>query len=134
MSINSPKSLVLKFFTNTSGSYDKVVHWATFGRDGIWKKEILNKICGKSILDLACGTGILTRKIAQRFPYADVIGVDMSTSYLDVARLRAEKVFIDLRKNEKCLFGVVFEPVAFIPVFRNPQFYERHLVALWEGV
>lgn len=90
MSINSPKSLVSKFFTNTSDSYDKVVHWTTFGRDGIWKKEILNKIYGKSILDLACGTGILTRKIAQRFPHADVIGVDMSTSYLDVAKLNSK--------------------------------------------
>ena len=60
------------------------------GRDGIWKKEILNKIYGKSILDLACGTGILTRKIAQRFPHADVIGVDISTSYLDVAKLNSE--------------------------------------------
>lgn len=90
MSINSPKNLVSKFFTNTSGSYDKVVHWTTFGKDRIWKKEILNKIHGKTILDLACGTGILTRKIAHRFPYANVIGVDVSTSYLNVARLNSE--------------------------------------------
>ena len=90
MSINSPKSLVSKFFTNTSGSYDKVVHWTTFGKDEIWKKEILNKIHGESILDLACGTGILTRKIAQKFPYANVIGVDVSTSYLNVARINSE--------------------------------------------
>ena len=90
MSIDSPKSLVSKFFTNTSDSYDKVVHWTTFGRDRIWKKEILNKIYGKSILDLACGTGILTRMIAQRFPHTDVIGVDMSMRYLDVAILNSE--------------------------------------------
>ena len=32
----------------------------------------------------------LTRKIAQRFPHADVIGVDISTSYLDVAILNSE--------------------------------------------
>lgn len=54
MSITSPKSLVSKFFTNTSSSYDKVVHWTTFGRDDIWKKVIIDKIYGKSIFDLSC--------------------------------------------------------------------------------
>ena len=75
-----------KFFTNTSGSYDKIVNWTTFGKDRIWKNKILDKIHGKSILDLACGTGILTRLIAQKFPDSTVLGVDITQSYLDVAK------------------------------------------------
>jgi len=86
----SPKSLVPIFFTNTSDSYDKIVHLATFGKDEIWKTKILDKIHGKSILDLACGTGILTRKIAQNFPTATIIGVDITQSYLDVAKSNSE--------------------------------------------
>ncbi|WP_297463573.1 class I SAM-dependent methyltransferase [Nitrosarchaeum sp.] len=75
-----------KFFTNTAGSYDKIVRYATFGKDLLWKRHILNKIHGNSILDLACGTGILTRMIAQKFQDATIVGVDITPSYLDVAK------------------------------------------------
>ncbi len=90
MSIHSPKNLVPKFFTNTSSSYDKIVNWTTFGKDKIWKNKILDKIHGKSILDLACGTGILTRLIAQKFPDSTVLGVDITQSYLAVAKTNSK--------------------------------------------
>jgi len=41
---------------------------------------------GSSFLDLACGTGILTRKIAEKFPNANIVGIDITKSYLDVAK------------------------------------------------
>ncbi|GKS67697.1 demethylmenaquinone methyltransferase [Nitrosarchaeum sp.] len=87
---NSPKSLILKFFANTSSSYDKIVYFTTFGKDRIWKRYVLDKIHGKSILDLACGTGILTRMIAKKFPDAIVLGVDITQSYLNVAKLNSK--------------------------------------------
>lgn len=90
MSKLSPKSLVPKFFANTSTSYDKIVNLTTFGRDRIWKKHIIDKIHGKSILDLACGTGILTRMIAQKFPNSTITGIDITQSYLDVAKLNSK--------------------------------------------
>lgn len=83
----SPKDYVPKFFDETSSSYDKVVGYGTFGKDRYWKKEIVNKIhTGDSFLDLACGTGILTRKIAEKFPNSAVIGVDITQSYLNLAK------------------------------------------------
>ena len=39
-----------------------------------------------SYLDLACGTGILTRMIAKKFPDSKITGLDNSGSYLDVAK------------------------------------------------
>ncbi len=42
-----------------------------------------------SILDLACGTGILTRKIASQFPKSDVTGIDITKSYLDTAKINS---------------------------------------------
>jgi len=87
----SPKKLVPKFFGKTSKSYDRVVTWATFGRDKYWKKEILEKIpSGNSVLDLACGTGILTRLIANAYPNAKIIGVDIMQNYLDVAKINSQ--------------------------------------------
>jgi demethylmenaquinone methyltransferase/2-methoxy-6-polyprenyl-1,4-benzoquinol methylase len=82
-----PKDLVPAFFNNTADSYDKIVRWTTFGKDRVWKNEILKQLSiEKTVLDLACGTGILTRQIAEKIPLAKVTGVDITTSYLEKAR------------------------------------------------
>lgn len=87
MEIESPKNLIPKFFDKTATTYDRVAVWTTFGKDNYWKKEILHQIPNSdSYLDLACGTGILTRKIAKQFPNAKIIGVDISESYLAIAK------------------------------------------------
>jgi len=87
LEVQTPKSLVPKFFGKTASTYDKIAIWTTFGKDRYWKKEILNQVhSGSSFLDLACGTGILTRAIAEKFPDAKVVGVDITQSYLDVAK------------------------------------------------
>lgn len=85
--VESNKELVPKFFDRTSESYDKIVSRTTLGKDSYWKKEILKKIpkCD-SILDLACGTGILTQQIAQKIPNAKIVGVDVTPSYLEIAK------------------------------------------------
>ena len=85
--VESNKELVPKFFDRTSESYDKIVSRTTLGKDSYWKKEILKKIpkCD-SILDLACGTGILTQQIAQKIPDAKIVGVDVTASYLEIAK------------------------------------------------
>jgi len=71
----SPKDLVPQFFDKTAYTYDKVVNLTTFGKDKYWKKEILKKIPNcNSILDLACGTGILTFQIAEKFPDSKIVG------------------------------------------------------------
>jgi len=83
----SPKNLVPKFFGKTATTYDRIAFWCTFGKDLSWKEEILKLIPrGDSFLDLGCGTGILTRKIANKFPQSKVFGVDLSSRYLDLAK------------------------------------------------
>jgi ubiquinone/menaquinone biosynthesis C-methylase UbiE len=43
---------------------------------------------GDRVLDAACGTGIVTRVAAQRFPHlAHIVGVDLNPGMLDVARV-----------------------------------------------
>ena len=81
------KELVPRFFDHTALTYDKIVNRTTFGKDKYWKREILKKIpqC-TSILELACGTGILTEKISKNFPNAKIVGVDITQSYLDIAK------------------------------------------------
>ena len=87
MLAESAKNLVPKFFDETGATYDGVVSYGTLGKDKYWKRKILEQISdGSSFLDLACGTGILTREIAEKFPSGEIVGIDITKSYLDVAK------------------------------------------------
>ena len=82
-----PKDFVPIFFDNTANSYDKIVHLITFGKDNVWKQKIVEQLLNeKTILDLACGTGILTKKIVKKIPNVKIIGVDITKNYLEKAK------------------------------------------------
>lgn len=86
-------TLVERFFSGTGTSYDFVVNAATFGIDRWWKRIIVAALLDRPrrVLDLACGTGILTFRIAKRYPDCEVIGVELRNEYLDIARAKAER-------------------------------------------
>lgn len=81
-----------KFFTRANAdSYDSVVSLATFGRDINWKRLILQAIIQKdndSILELACGTGILSIVLAKNG--MNVTGLDLTYEYLAKAMRRID--------------------------------------------
>jgi len=83
-----------RFFSGTGSSYGLIVNLCTFGLDLWWKRKILRQIPPnpKSILDQACGTGILTAGIARRFPRCRVIGVELREEYLNIARNRSSRL------------------------------------------
>ncbi len=89
--------LVNRFFFGTGPTYDFMVNLCTFGMDHLWKKSILREIPGNPvrIMDLACGTGILTFEIARKFPARHVIGVELRDEYLDIARRKARQMRIE---------------------------------------
>ncbi len=104
------EKMIADFFSNTGATYDKVVCCFTLGIDRLWKKKMIEKLIAsnrshppadvvtsadvvtpKKILELACGTGILTLLIATRFPESEVVAVDISPGYLEVAWRNAYK-------------------------------------------
>jgi demethylmenaquinone methyltransferase/2-methoxy-6-polyprenyl-1,4-benzoquinol methylase len=89
----SRTDLVRRFFSGTGASYDFMVVFGTFGCDRYWKRRILAALPSdpKRVLDLACGTGIVTLGIAKRYPDCRVTGVDITKEYLDIAREKAER-------------------------------------------
>lgn len=80
-----------RFFAGTGPSYDVIVNLCTLGFDVRWKKDILSRIPpdATAIVDQACGTGILTFRIARRFPDCRITGVELRDEYLDIARAKA---------------------------------------------
>ena len=80
---------VAHFFPGTGRSYDRVVAWTTLGLDARWKRRLLDLVPpSRAVLDLACGMGIVTFAILDRFPSARVVGVDVTEDYLAVARAK----------------------------------------------
>jgi len=81
-----------RFFASNGVTYDRIANLSTLGFDIWWKRKIIDKIPRGSryIIDQACGTGILTLKIAQRFPRSRIIGVDLHDDYLAIARKKAQ--------------------------------------------
>jgi len=80
-----------RFFEGTGKSYGLIVTLCTLGFDLWWKEKLLRAIPPnpRYIMDQACGTGILTFKIARRFPCCRVTGVELRDEYLDIADAKA---------------------------------------------
>lgn len=65
------------------------------------------------ILDLGCGTGQITRRLAQRYPEARIVGVDILEANLDRARVDSAgfEARIDYRTGDA--FALEFDDAAF---------------------
>ena len=84
--------LVREMFDRIAGRYDLLNTVMTAGLNHLWNRRVVRatglKPGGKA-LDLACGTGSLTRELAKRVgPGGCVLGVDFSEEMLRAARSR----------------------------------------------
>jgi demethylmenaquinone methyltransferase/2-methoxy-6-polyprenyl-1,4-benzoquinol methylase len=127
MTKQNPKDLVPTFFNNTSNSYDKIVNYTTFGKDSFWKHEILKQLFAeKTVLDLACGTGILTKLIAVKLPHAKITGVDITKNYLEKAKeklISYQNISFVNQDAEKLDLGRKFDCItaSYLPKYCKPD-------------
>jgi len=91
MTASPREALAHRFFHGTGTTYDLMVNLGTIGFDRWWKKKIVDRIpaASRCILDQACGTGILTFKIARKFSACRTVGVELREEYITVAREKA---------------------------------------------
>ncbi len=88
------------FLDGTAEAFDEILLAATRGADRRWKEALLAHLDAPArVLDLASGTGTLTFMIRDRFPEAEVVGVDVSATRLDHALKRAH-----LRRDHRVRF------------------------------
>ena len=134
MLAESAKNLVPKFFDETGATYDGVVSYGTLGKDKYWKRKILEQISdGSSFLDLACGTGILTREIARKFSSAKIVGIDITQSYLDVAKKNSnsfDNISFILDDAEKFKLDSKFDCItgSYLPKYCDPEILVKNCV------
>lgn len=134
MNSKNPKDLVPEFFTNTANSYDKIVYWTTFGKDNAWKNKILEQLSSeKTVLDLACGTGILTKQIADKIPQSTIIGLDITKNYIEKAKekLKSYKNISFVNQDaEKLNLGRKFDCItaSYLPKYCTPDILVKNCI------
>ena len=83
--------------------------------------DLLARITGgapRTIVDLGCGAGNVTRILAERWPEAEVVGIDNSAAMLAKARAEAPRA-IEWREADLAAWARSPSPCAFDLVFSN---------------
>jgi demethylmenaquinone methyltransferase/2-methoxy-6-polyprenyl-1,4-benzoquinol methylase len=119
---------VAVIFTDVEKEYDALLHMLTLGMDSMWRRRMMSRmglLGGKRVLDLACGTGLVTFTLSRSIgPQGVVIGLDPSMSMLRPAIRRKRLV------HESCWIEFIRATGEFMP-FRNETFqYETIGLAL----
>ena len=83
------RALNERMFTVIAHEYSWVTAALSFGRDAVWKRRLLDALPPARrpvCVDLACGTGDLSRLLARRFPEGPVTGIDLTDAMIERAR------------------------------------------------
>jgi demethylmenaquinone methyltransferase/2-methoxy-6-polyprenyl-1,4-benzoquinol methylase len=94
-----------EMFTVIAGRYDFITRALSLGRDKAWKNQmirILPALQGPRCLDIACGTGDITFRLAQKYPRGTVIGLDLTEAMLASAKSRNSYENVELTTANMC--------------------------------
>ncbi|MCA9778215.1 MAG: class I SAM-dependent methyltransferase [Candidatus Eremiobacteraeota bacterium] len=81
--------LIRQMFDRVWGRYDLNNALLSFGLDWYWRRRARKMLALRPtdrVIDLCCGTGAVTRCLAQAVPQGEVVGVDFSDGMLTPAR------------------------------------------------
>jgi ubiquinone/menaquinone biosynthesis C-methylase UbiE len=103
----------------------------------LWAKDLVDRACirvGESVLDVACGTGVVTRLAAQQSGNGRVVGLDLNADMLRVARGIAHVDGMSIEWHEGSAVALPFEEGAFNIVLcqLGLQFFPDKYLALRE--
>jgi ubiquinone/menaquinone biosynthesis C-methylase UbiE len=103
----------------------------------LWAKDLVDRACvrvGESVLDVACGTGVVTRLAAQQSGNGRVVGLDLNADMLRVARGVAHVDGMSIEWCEGSALALPFEDGAFNIVLcqLGLQFFPDKSLALHE--
>jgi ubiquinone/menaquinone biosynthesis C-methylase UbiE len=90
---------------------------------------------GDRVLDVACGTGIVTRLVVQRFPnIASIVGMDLNPGMLEVARANTPTtgVPVEWQQGDLCALPFPEDHCDVVLCNQGMQFVPDKSVALGE--
>jgi demethylmenaquinone methyltransferase/2-methoxy-6-polyprenyl-1,4-benzoquinol methylase len=85
-------------FAEVAPKYDFITKALSFGRDAAWKRALLNHLPAYDspvCVDLACGTGDITRMLSARYPHGKITGLDLTPEMLAIAQRRTTACSIE---------------------------------------
>ena len=92
---HAKRLLNLDVFAIVAPRYDAITRRLSFGCDAAWKDRLIRQLPATDVrvcVDLACGTGDLTLRLAAKYPQARIIGLDLSDAMLNMGRARTSGV------------------------------------------
>ncbi|MBN3033740.1 MAG: malonyl-ACP O-methyltransferase BioC [Candidatus Saganbacteria bacterium] len=85
------KNLIGKNFSASAAGYDQHAQMQKTMADRLFEILLNYELQLNTVLDIGCGTGYLTRKLAERFPHARIEGIDIAPGMIAIA----EKIKLD---------------------------------------
>lgn len=82
---NFSRQHIKQHFNHAAPSYDEAAILQKTVAERIDERLELTMVKPQTILDLGAGTGLLTEKVIQRYPQAQLFAVDLSASMLNIA-------------------------------------------------
>ncbi|MGA2069740.1 MAG: ubiquinone/menaquinone biosynthesis methyltransferase [Sedimentisphaerales bacterium] len=80
-----------EMFGTIAPRYDFITRALSFGQDMSWKNRLVNDLPDNKnahCLDIACGTGDITFRLAAKYPAGHIVGLDVTKPMIDYARER----------------------------------------------
>ena len=84
-------TVIRSLFNHLAPSYDRLNRLFSLGMDIGWRKQLVAAVARQNpakILDLACGSGDVTRMLRNALPKAQIVGLDFSRPLLTQAKGR----------------------------------------------
>ena len=94
-----------KHFAESAPRYDIATRALSFGQDAGWKRALvagLSPVEGSTprCVDIACGTGDIALQIAERFPDAEILGIDLTPEMIELAKARNHKTRVSFTTGD----------------------------------
>ncbi|MBM4211655.1 MAG: ubiquinone/menaquinone biosynthesis methyltransferase [Gammaproteobacteria bacterium] len=97
LSAENKTEKVQSVFSNVATYYDLMNDVMSLGTHRLWKSQLIDLVAPENhdlILDLACGTGDLTRRVIERSPNTNVIMCDLNWSMLKTGLKTIQSPFV----------------------------------------
>jgi demethylmenaquinone methyltransferase/2-methoxy-6-polyprenyl-1,4-benzoquinol methylase len=94
-----------QLFSRIAARYDLLNKILSFGADRKWKRLAVSMLPLTDVtrcLDLACGTGDMALLLAEKYPQADIVGLDLSRNMIECAQKRKGGKNIELITGDMC--------------------------------